>query len=167
MGFLTIKAFIMKLAKRRGAGNSLKSAYFPETKILNHFCKAWQENANTIEKDKSSKVVTNPFILNRKNFSALLESTKNNTCSRRWKLMLIIMYSDDAIYHAIDHCSMHAHSFLKFNFRGRDFSAYQIFMACFDWLLYFSSNTCWLLVWFLSFHQSIWHTEFYFHWPNN
>lgn len=35
-----IKAFIMKLARRGGKKSSLKSAYFPETKILNHFCMA-------------------------------------------------------------------------------------------------------------------------------
>lgn len=65
--------------------------------------------------------------------------------------MIIIVYSDDGICHeSIDHCSVHAHSILKFNFRGKDFSAHQVFMACFHWLRYFSFNTCWLLACFLS-----------------
>lgn len=157
MGFLTIKAFIIRLAKRKKK-NSLKSAYFPETKILNHSswldrkCQYYLQMVGFL-----GLLHTNPFILNKKLFPPHFwkASTTVTLAQASWRLMLTIVYSDDDICHeSIDHCSMHAHSNLKFNFRGRDFVAHQDFTACFDWLLYFSINTCWLLACFLSIFLS-------------
>lgn len=45
----------------------------------------------------------------------------------------VIVYSDDGICcECIDYCAVRAHSVSKFNFGGRDFSAHQVLMACFD-----------------------------------
>lgn len=137
----------MRLALRRKK-IFLQFYILPRNKNPKSFFHGLTENTNTITKGKFSSVIINPFILNKKQLSLHFWKApkNNNTCSGlmetsayncifRWRHLLWMHWS----------LLMHAHSILKFNFRGRDFSAYQVFMACFDWLLYFSSNTCWLL----------------------
>lgn len=66
MGFLTIKASIMRLAKRGWGWGIFPQLYvFPRNKNLKSFFHGLTENANTIAKGAFS---TNPFNLNKKLF---------------------------------------------------------------------------------------------------
>lgn len=86
MGFLTIKPFIMKLAKR-GKKIFPQLYILPRNKKSKSFFHGLTENKNTIE----NWVFYKSLHFQQKAIStALLESTENTTLAQAWwKLMLV------------------------------------------------------------------------------